>query len=523
MKAVAPDVLVVAAYGLILPPEVLAIPRGLRAGWQPKLSALNIHASLLPRWRGAAPVARAIEAGDTETGITIMQMDAGLDTGPMLAAEKVAIAPEETTETLTRKLAKLGARLIVDALRHVDRLIATPQPEGATYAAKLSKSEAWLDWSQTAGHLERKVRAFNPFPVASSTLNGATVRIWRAHADGDRIRAPPMWASSSLPMLRACVSRAAPANCVMAELQRANGKRVAGARIRQRVTGQGRRSLRQPSRHRDGVSTVESPALAEVLRHAAVAWQSFRSGRSLDRALTAALADRPELRPAVQDALYTAVRHLAASERIVERLAARPPAPEVAALLAVSLAQLQREAYAPHTVVDQAVRAAQQSGQAPAASGFVNAVLRNFLRQRETLLAELRPTSSALQPAGVVDRTLAQRISERVDIDCRVAAADAAADTARQRHANHGGRIPRAAGGARDRSDAGRHARRLDASAAAGGRDSRLCRRRRVGAGRRRATGSALARRRSRACACSMPARRPAARQRIWPSLALPI
>ena len=141
------------------------------------------------------------------------------------------------------------------------------------------------------------------------------------------------------------------------------------------------------------MSTVESPALAEVLRYAAAAWQSFRSGRSLDRALAAALSDgsdRPGLRPAVQDALYTAVRHLAASERIVERLAARRPAPEVAALLAVSLAQLQRESHAPHTVVDQAVDAAQQSGQTPAASGFVNAVLRNFLRQRDALLAELR-------------------------------------------------------------------------------------------------------------------------------------
>ncbi len=135
------------------------------------------------------------------------------------------------------------------------------------------------------------------------------------------------------------------------------------------------------------MSTVESPALADVLRYAAVAWQSFRSGRSLDRALSAAVVDHPGLRPAVQDALYTAVRHLAASERIVERLAARAPAPDVAALLAVALAQLQRESHAPHTVVDQAVGAAQASRHA---AGFVNAVLRNFLRQRAALLAELR-------------------------------------------------------------------------------------------------------------------------------------
>ena len=142
------------------------------------------------------------------------------------------------------------------------------------------------------------------------------------------------------------------------------------------------------------MSAVESPALADVLRHAATAWQSFRSGRSLDRALATTLAEHQQLRPAVQDALYTAIRHLAASERIVERLAARPPASDVAALLAVSLAQLQHEAHAPHTVVDQAVRAAQLSGQSSAASGFVNAVLRNFLRQRAPLLAELQIDAS---------------------------------------------------------------------------------------------------------------------------------
>ena len=154
------------------------------------------------------------------------------------------------------------------------------------------------------------------------------------------------------------------------------------------------------------MSAVESPALADVLRHGATAWQTFRLGRSLDRALAAALAEHPELRPAVQDAMYTAVRHLASSERIVERLAARPPAPDVAALLAVSLAQLQRESHAPHTVVDQAVRAAQLSGHSSAAAGFVNAVLRNFLRQRGALLAELKSDASVRYnlPAWWIER-----------------------------------------------------------------------------------------------------------------------
>jgi methionyl-tRNA formyltransferase len=226
LSSVAPDVLVVAAYGLILPQQVLDIPRGLRKGWTPKLSALNIHASLLPRWRGAAPIARAIEAGDDETGITIMQMDAGLDTGPMLAAEKVTIAPDDTADTLTSKLARVGARLIVDALRNVDRLVAAPQSGGATYAAKLNKSEAWLDWSQPAGQLEQKVRAFNPFPIASSLLNGSTVRIWRAQASGDRLTDPADVGSVKSTDASGVRVACGAGELLITELQRANGKRT---------------------------------------------------------------------------------------------------------------------------------------------------------------------------------------------------------------------------------------------------------------------------------------------------------
>ena len=226
LSAVAPDVLVVAAYGLVLPQQVLDIPRGLRDGWVPKLSALNIHASLLPRWRGAAPVARAIEAGDDETGITIMQMDAGLDTGPMLAAEKVSIASDDTADTLTSKLALVGARLIVDTLRNGDRLVATPQPGGATYARKLNKSEAWLDWSDSAAQLARKVRAFNPFPIASSLLNDSTVRIWRAQASGDRPMDPAdVGVVKSADASGVCVACGA-GELLITELQRAGGKRV---------------------------------------------------------------------------------------------------------------------------------------------------------------------------------------------------------------------------------------------------------------------------------------------------------
>ena len=168
------DVLVVAAYGLILPPWVLELPR---------LGCLNVHGSLLPRWRGAAPIHRALEAGDTETGITIMQMDAGLDTGPMLLAEREPIRPDDSTATLHDRLAALGGRLIAQALQQAEAgtLVATAQPEdGVSYAHKIGKAEAAIDWTQPAEVLERRVRAFDPFPGASTVWHGEALKVWRA-------------------------------------------------------------------------------------------------------------------------------------------------------------------------------------------------------------------------------------------------------------------------------------------------------------------------------------------------------
>ena len=188
------DALVVAAYGLLLPQAVLDIPRGLPDAGCGRITALNIHGSLLPRWRGAAPVARAIESGDRTTGITIMQMDAGLDTGPLLLAEATPIGPDDSTAILTERLAGIGARLIVAALREAaaGRLRAVPQPsEGATYAGKLGKDEAWLDLAQDAALLARRVRAFDPFPVACARRDELTLRIWRAWARPAPATAPP--------------------------------------------------------------------------------------------------------------------------------------------------------------------------------------------------------------------------------------------------------------------------------------------------------------------------------------------
>jgi len=171
-----PEVMVVAAYGLILPRWVLDLPRR---------GCLNIHASLLPRWRGAAPIQRAIDAGDAETGITIMQMDEGLDTGDMLLLRTLPITPEHTAASLHDDLAVLGAQAIVEALRRLEdgSLIGVKQDAAsATYAAKLEKSEAPLDFTQPAQTLARRVRAFNPFPGATIALPGldAPVKVWKA-------------------------------------------------------------------------------------------------------------------------------------------------------------------------------------------------------------------------------------------------------------------------------------------------------------------------------------------------------
>jgi methionyl-tRNA formyltransferase len=168
------DVMVVAAYGLILPQWVLDAPR---------FGCLNIHASLLPRWRGAAPIHRAIEAGDAETGVTIMQMDAGLDTGDMLFKETMPIGQQETTATLHDALAIMGARMIVKALSLVGQFEPIKQPvEGVTYAHKIEKSEAALDWSQSAQVLAQRVRAFDPFPGMSMQLGDEVIKVWQAHA-----------------------------------------------------------------------------------------------------------------------------------------------------------------------------------------------------------------------------------------------------------------------------------------------------------------------------------------------------
>ncbi|CAM4320953.1 methionyl-tRNA formyltransferase [Comamonas aquatilis] len=211
------DVMVVAAYGLILPQWVLDTPR---------LGCLNIHASLLPRWRGAAPIHRAIEAGDTETGVTIMQMDAGLDTGDMCLIERLPIAADDTTASLHDKLAELGGSLIVEALELAacGGLNRTPQPaEGVTYAHKIEKAESLIDWSESAELIARRLRAFNPFPGGATSLGSEAIKVWEARAEDGSGAAGTVLSADAQGVRVACGSGV----LNMTLLQRAGGKRLA--------------------------------------------------------------------------------------------------------------------------------------------------------------------------------------------------------------------------------------------------------------------------------------------------------
>lgn len=223
LEAAQADVMVVAAYGLILPIWTLE---------QPPHGCLNIHASLLPRWRGAAPIHRAIEAGDAETGVTIMQMDAGLDTGDMLLMERLAIAPTDTTALLHDRLATLGADLIVRALEQVasGQLRATHQPaQGVTYAHKIEKAESTVDWSLPATVIGQRIRAFDPFPGVSTVLSGEVIKLWCCEIDSC---SRPSGAASGqiLSVNSAGVTVACGDGALrLTTLQRAGGKRLAAA------------------------------------------------------------------------------------------------------------------------------------------------------------------------------------------------------------------------------------------------------------------------------------------------------
>ena len=213
------DVMVVVAYGLILPQAVLDLP---------KLGCLNIHASLLPRWRGAAPIQRAILAGDAETGVTIMQMDAGLDTGDMLSVHAIPIAPDDNAASLHDKLADQGAQAIVAALTDLPALQAKRQKQsetGISYAEKLKKEEAAIDWNLPAAQLDRMIRAFNPFPSAQTTQQGAALKLWRASVTDNGGAPGEILSADKTGIVVACGDGA----LRITELQKAGGKRMDAA------------------------------------------------------------------------------------------------------------------------------------------------------------------------------------------------------------------------------------------------------------------------------------------------------
>jgi methionyl-tRNA formyltransferase len=223
------DVLVVAAYGLILPPWVLDSPRR---------GCVNIHGSLLPRWRGAAPIQRAIEAGDAKTGITIMQMDAGLDTGPMLLREATPITADDTAATLHDRLAALGAELIVRALAELPTLVPVPQPgEGATYAAKIDKAEAAIDWRRPPAEIERRLRAFDPFPGCSAEIAGQPLKVWRGRVVEWRGQPGQRLAAGDGRLVIACGEGADAGALELLTLQVAGGRRIAAREFVQRFPG----------------------------------------------------------------------------------------------------------------------------------------------------------------------------------------------------------------------------------------------------------------------------------------------
>jgi methionyl-tRNA formyltransferase len=219
VEAARPELLVVAAYGLILPAALLGVAKG---------GALNIHASLLPRWRGAAPIQRALLAGDEETGVTLMYMDAGLDTGPMLSQQRISIAPDDDAKTLHDRLAALGAQMLVGALSAgvPARQRATAQPDtGVTYATKIDKGEATIDWRLPARRIERHIRAFRPAPGATTRLQEETLKFWRAELRDAHGAPGTILSADDAGIMVACGEGA----LLVAELQRAGGRRLCAA------------------------------------------------------------------------------------------------------------------------------------------------------------------------------------------------------------------------------------------------------------------------------------------------------
>ncbi len=225
IKDIQPDLLIVAAYGLILPQEVLDIPKGILTNY-PNLKAVNIHGSLLPQWRGAAPIARGLEHGDKEAGVTLMQMDAGLDTGPMLYKKAIEISSSDTALSLTEKVGRLGAEMLSEYLKAPEQYSPVEQPEGATYAHKLEKSEGVIDWNQSALSIANKIKAFNPYPGTTFNHGETVLKAWFASVDKGEKTTKSAGTVIKADAKGVCVAAGDGAIVCLEELQRPGGKKL---------------------------------------------------------------------------------------------------------------------------------------------------------------------------------------------------------------------------------------------------------------------------------------------------------
>jgi methionyl-tRNA formyltransferase len=394
------DLMVVVAYGLLLPVSVLEAPR---------LGCVNVHASLLPRWRGAAPIQRALLAGDTETGVCIMRMEAGLDTGPVYHRVATPIGPRDTGADLHDRLAELGAGCADRCLARHRRRIADPEPQAedqVTYAHKLTKDEAIIDWHQPAETIERMIRAYNPWPVAQTRLDAETLRIWDADIEPS-VQRRPARDRDRRRQIGHRGRRRPKASCASSVSSRpANGRwrpRISSMPVRWTAFGLAERRPQAPG-------PARHPVGAESRAAAALALFGVRGrGQSLTRVLehTRLASQAPAERALTQEMVYGSLRTLPRLEALVARLLNHPVKPadkDLESLILIGLYQLIAMATPDHAAVAATVEASRLLGK-PDKAAAGQRLLRRFLRERETLLAEVdqEPAVRWLFPEWLLD------------------------------------------------------------------------------------------------------------------------
>ena len=349
---------------------------------------------LLPRWRGAAPIARAIEAGDAETGVTLMKMELGLDTGPMVAEARTPILAEDTTATLTGRLASMGANLLVQSLQHANELICTPQPDkGVLYAEKLLKSEKRIQWNDSAAVIARRLRAFTPFPGLEFHRGADVVKVWSATAED----ADTGLIGEVLSIEHDLVVRCGVGALRITELQRPGKTRSSAQAAVQGLHLQKVRCFNDgsgPNKHTtDKAANRLQLPLQQLIELAADVRRRMLEGASLSSALeTVSIGLSAQARAALQSIVYDAIRRRAFSNAAAAGLLSSPPPPPVMGLLEIAIALVVEGRYSDFTLVNETVNAARNNRRTVRFAGLINAVLRRFLREREQISAVLQKT-----------------------------------------------------------------------------------------------------------------------------------